>query len=145
MTQKTLQAMGISIFIGGVLLALVCFVIVSDSSSVEFTALSIEEMSSTVGGSAYRWDGSHTPDVGSLTSCSGKKPPCYPTQSNPAIYRPEVYGCASCSSGQNEYHRFTMSAEYRSWCKPKGPKKCEFQSQGFGSASDCEHQTGSTC
>lgn len=144
MTQKTFQTLGISIFIGVVLLALVWFVMASDSSSIEFTTLSIEEMSSTVGGTGYRWDGNHTPRSGALASCSGQ-PPCSPSQSNPAIYTPEVYACTNCSSGQNEYHKFTHAAYFKSWCVSQQPNKCSIRNQGFGSVDDCEHQTGTTC
>lgn len=145
MAKKTFGLIGAGIFVGGALLIVFFFFVVSNSSSVEFTILSDGAMANLVGGSKYKWDGWHAGGYGEFADCTGKTPPCTPTQADPAEYHPDVYTCTNCYSGQKEYYKFYLYMTILSWCKDDGPSSCKYQSDAFDYTSDCEHQTGTTC
>ena len=117
------------------------FVALLDSSQPDFGTLSDETMMQSLGGAKYKKGSRMQSQSGTFASCNF--PDC---TSGTVTYRPAIYACDPCYSGDRQAVKVQAYRKITSWCDSTLDTECPYGSKPHGKKrDDCETSSGSTC
>ena len=141
MLKTKLGLIGVGLFGGILLLAVMFSFMASDSSQAEFIALSDEAMGQLIGGTDYTKGNQLQSQSGSFANCN--YPSSCPTQQ--FIFKPTVYACFTCYPNDPKHYRAELYMTITSWCDNTIPTECPYGSRAEHPHEDCETSLSTTC